>query len=178
MKKLLLIPLILSIVLIFASCGSKEESYEIKEKVFTDFAAEDLDGNIIDESVFAESKVTLINIWGTFCEPCKEELPAFNELCKEYADEDFRIIGIPIDGNRGSAADARAFLAEIGGVDYRNIKVSKSVKPFVDSVTSVPYTVFVNSEGRQIGRAYVGSKSKKEWKKVIDGILGFVNSQS
>lgn len=178
MKKLFFIPLILSVLLIFSACGSKEESYELKECALTSFTAEDLDGNIIDESVFAESKVTMINIWGTYCEPCKEEIPALNELCSEYPDSDFQIIGIPVDTSHGSAVEARAFLASIGGVSYKNIKVSNSVKPLVDSVKAVPYTIFVNSDGYQIGGAYIGSKSKKEWKNTIDSVLNFVNSNS
>ena len=177
MKKfLILIPVLLSLLL-FSACGGGGESYEIKDKVFSSFAAKDLDGNILDESVFSESKVTMINVWATYCEPCKDEIPALNEICQEYNSADFQIIGIPIDGNRGSSKDARGYLAALGGVSYKNIEVSSSVKPLIDGIGSIPYTIFLNSDGYQIGGAYMGSKSKKEWKKVIDGILNFVNSQ-
>ena len=85
MKKFLLLILVLLSLFLFGACGSREGSYEIGDKVFSSFAAKDFDGNILDESVFADSKITMINIWATYCEPCKEEIPALNEICLEYS---------------------------------------------------------------------------------------------
>lgn len=164
--------LLLSLLMLICGCGERE-TYEIKECQLSSFTAETLDGKIINQSVYGNSKVTMINVWGTFCEPCKEEIPALNELDSEYPDADFQIIGIPINSSRKFDPDAVIFLRE-NGVAYTNIKVSNSVKPFLDSITSVPYTIFINAEGNQIGGAYAGSKTKKEWKKTIDAILEFL----
>lgn len=179
MKKLFfLAPLLIAVAFVFSACGDAPVNYEIKACTLSTFTAEDLDGNIIDESVYGNSKITMINVWGTYCNPCKEEVPALNALCAQYADADFQIIGIPIDRSHTSAADAKEVIAELGGVSYMNIKVSPTVKPLVDSVPTLPYTIFLNSEGYQIGDAYTGAKSQKEWKSIIDGMLKFVNSQS
>ena len=177
MKKLFfIVPLILALSMLFTACGGNE-NYEIKACTLTTFTAEDMDGNIIDESVFEGTKVTMVNLWGTYCSPCKEEVPALNELFTEYENSDFQIIGIPVDRNHDSAADAREVIAELGAT-YKNIKISNSIKSFVESAPTLPYTIFVNAEGCQIGEAYSGAKTKKEWKKIIDGMIKFVNSNS
>ena len=48
------------------------------------FETTDLDGNQVrSEELFAESKVTMLNLWGTWCAPCKGELPELARLAKE-----------------------------------------------------------------------------------------------
>lgn len=152
------------------SACANDEDLNIRDSVFASFTAEDYDGNIIDETVFADCKVTMIYVWGTFCAPCKKEAPYLAELNKEYAENGFQVIGIPIDANRNSAADAREVIAATDA-DFRNLKVSVSLKKFVSGVGGTPYTVFVNSEGKQIGKARSGAKSKKEWEKLIVRLL-------
>ena len=167
-------PLLLAVTMLFGACGGNE-SYEIKACTLTTFTAEDMNGNIINESVFNDTKVTMVNVWGTYCSPCKEEVPSLNELFTEYSRSEFSIIGIPVDRNHDSAADAREVIAELGAT-YTNVKISSSLKSFVDSAPTLPYTIFINSEGCQIGEAYSGAKTKKEWKKIIDGMLKFLDS--
>ena len=42
------------------------------------FSTKDLDGNTVTSEIFENYDVTLVNIWGTFCGPCKAELKIFN----------------------------------------------------------------------------------------------------
>ena len=172
---LVLVTLLLTATL-FAAC-TKNEEYTISDCVFSSFTAEDYDGNIVDETVFSEYKVTMINVWGTFCNPCKTEAPELAEINSEYADKGFQVIGIPVDVNRNSAADAREVIAETNA-DFRHLKVSNSIKQFVLGTEHLPYTIFVNSEGKQIGKAYSGAKNKQNWETVIKSILDFINSNS
>ena len=44
------------------------------------FTTEDLDGNEVTESILKDKDVTMINIWGTFCPPCIEEMPELAKL--------------------------------------------------------------------------------------------------
>ena len=59
-------------------------------------------------NVSGAGKVTVINFWGTWCGPCKSELPHFDELAREYGD---RIVMLAIHSNQG-VADAPAYIAE------------------------------------------------------------------
>lgn len=157
------------------ACAEDKDDFNITDCVFSSFTAQDFDGNIVDATVFAEYKLTMINVWGTFCDPCLEEIPYLAEINREYADKGFQVIGIPVDSSLNSAADARKFIAELNA-DYRHLKVSNSIKQFVRGTGIYPYTIFVNKEGKQIGEPYTAAKSKSEWKSLIDKMLEFVNN--
>lgn len=176
MKKFLsaIMLIIASTLCLFGCVDGKAAKYEPRDSVFTSFTAEDFDGNIVDETIFASSKITMINVWGTFCEPCKTEAPELAELNSEYADKGFTVIGIPVDRSRETAADAKDVIAELGA-DYRHLKVSESIKLFVSSAAHLPYTIFVNKDGYQIGTPYSGAKSKSEWKEIIDEMLVYAS---
>lgn len=173
-------------VLLFSACkpesgatGDAEEekdpiktTFTLSDCVFTSFSAQDYDGDIIDQTVFGDYAVTMINVWGTFCPPCIDEVPALAELNREYADRGFQVIGIPINSNLTSAT--RDVITDYRA-DFRQIKVSNNIKPFISAIKSFPHTIFVNTEGKQIGDAYSTAKSKDEWKKIIDVVLEFAN---
>ena len=44
------------------------------------FISTDLDGNAVDNAVFENAELTFVNIWGTFCGPCINEMPDLGEL--------------------------------------------------------------------------------------------------
>lgn len=69
------------------------------------------DGNPIAMDSF-RGKVLLINLWATWCAPCREEMPALDALQEKRGGEDFEVIAINID--RGSDDKPKAFLAETG----------------------------------------------------------------
>ena len=109
-------------------------------------------------------------------------MPALAELNVEYADKDFQIIGIVIDTadknfiRVQSALDrAKTVVAEAGST-YTHLIPSKSLKDFLSPVRSVPATVFVDGYGNQIGKTYVGARSKGAWATIIDSYLKYVAS--
>ena len=56
--------------------------------------------------------------------------------------------------------------------DYLHLLPSPSLnKAYLSKVQAVPETIFVDQKGNQIGESYVGSKSKAEWKNIIDSLL-------
>lgn len=60
------------------------------------FKAKDLDGNEVTDSIFKEKDLTVVNIWGTFCTPCVEEMPELGEWAKEMPDN-VQIVGLVCD---------------------------------------------------------------------------------
>ena len=164
--------------------GSGEQDEEITrvESVFSDFAAVDFDGNIVDSSVFFGYKVTMINVWATWCNPCKEEMPALAELNEEY--ESFQVIGIAYDTvdknynrNESSFNSALNIISQTGAF-YRHLIPHKSFKGFLDGIKSVPVTIFVDEDGYRLGPVYSGKKSKQDWKKIIDDTIAFADENS
>jgi cytochrome c biogenesis protein CcmG/thiol:disulfide interchange protein DsbE len=60
----------------------------------------------------SEGKVTLVNIWATWCIPCRAEMPAMEKLYKTLGERGFRILAVSIDD--GSPADVQSFVTELG----------------------------------------------------------------
>lgn len=180
MKKRIFSLLIFNALLITAfslvACNDENGDLTVSDSVFSDFTAEDFDGNIVDETIFTGYKVTMINVWGTYCAPCKKELPAFAELNAEYQNSGFQIVGIPIDGETKRQEAIQIIAAT--QANYRHLRVSKSLKGFISEIKSIPYTIFVNENGEQIGKAYSGAKSKSDWKVLIERMLKSANNES
>ncbi len=57
-------------------------------------------------------RTLLVNLWATWCAPCREEMPALDRLQREMGGDDFEVVAINID--TGDDAKPLAFLAEIG----------------------------------------------------------------
>ena len=155
--------------------GDKENGSSESQGVFESFTAQDLDGNQVDQSIFSEADLTMINVWGTFCTPCLDEMPALGELSKEYKDKGVQIVGVCSDTVKPDkeldqkTIDKAKEIVSQTGADYLHIAMSgdliNSLRP---QVMAVPMTIFVDSEGKQVGTAYMGARDKKSWAKIID----------
>jgi len=69
------------------------------------------EGQDLDTSDFA-GKTVLLNLWATWCGPCREEMPALNNLQKDMGGDDFEVVAVNID--TGSDEKPKEFLAETG----------------------------------------------------------------
>ena len=66
---------------------------ESGENIFGEFEAKTLDGEDVTQEIFGQSKLTMINIWGTFCGPCIQEMPDLGEISRSYDSGEFQMIG-------------------------------------------------------------------------------------
>ncbi len=177
MKKSILIFLFLALSLSLVACSAKEVPVTLGNKVFGTFSTTDLSGKPATEQIFQDKKLTMVNIWATFCNPCIKEMPELAELHLEYGDS-FQVIGIVVDAaDRNGAvlpekkAEAE-WIAENTGANYLHLLPSPSLnRAYLNQVQSVPETVFLDEEGNQIGASYLGARSKAEWKEIIDALL-------
>ena len=65
--------------------------------VFKGFKGKDLDGNDVDDSLFAKNKVTVVNFWFSGCKPCVGELSKLNELNEKLKEMGGEVVGINTD---------------------------------------------------------------------------------
>ena len=163
--------------------GSQEESSaaEVTPVFGETFASEDLEGNAVDQTIFEGHDLTMVNIWATFCGPCLDEMPDLGELNTQYADQNFQIVGMVVDVlnqdltyNEEQVALAKE-VVEKTGASYTHLLPSEDLlMNKLIYVTGVPETVFVDSEGNQVGESYLGARSKEEWSEIIEELLAEV----
>ncbi|HWS29331.1 MAG TPA: TlpA disulfide reductase family protein [Clostridia bacterium] len=143
-------------------------------KIVPEFTSTDLDGNEVDNTVFENADFTFINIWGTFCSPCINEMPDLGELAAEYADKGVQFIGIVSDASAETPDEIELAkeIREYTGTDYLHILVSESLcDGMLKGVRSIPTSFIVNSKGKFVSKTLVGSRSKEDWKTFIDDTL-------
>ena len=95
-------------------------------------------------------KVVLLNVWATWCVPCREEMPMLDKLQAELGGKNFDVVAMNID--RGGAEKAAKFLAETGA---KNLKLytDPSGKLFsVVKAVGMPTTLLIDRDGKEIGR--------------------------
>ena len=138
------------------------------------FTCQDMNGNSVSETVFSESKLTMVNVWATYCNPCLREMPGLGELAGEYETGEFQIIGIISDVMEGADAatvDNAAALIEMTGADYTHLLLNESVfYAFLTDVTAVPTTFFVNENGEVVDTV-IGAMEKTAWEEKINALL-------
>lgn len=161
-----------------SSAGTDSES---SVGILSSFAAEDLDGNSIDQSILEGHTLTMVNVWATFCTPCISEMPELGELAEEYADKGVQIVGLISDvlDRDGSVSetqlDTAREIVSSTGADYIHIIPSADLYGLLYQITSVPTTFFVDETGAQVGTAYLGAREKDDWTVIIDEMLAEVS---
>lgn len=159
--------------------GAEPGTYEVEEAaqastgIMGSFSATDLEGAAIDQSIFGDYDLTMVNVWATYCRPCLSEMPDLGELAEEYAEKGVRIVGLVTDvlNSDGTVSDSQLDTARdivaTTGADYLHIIPSQDLFGLLSQITGVPTTFFVDSTGAQVGSAYLGSKSKTAWDAII-----------
>ena len=144
------------------------------------FSAEDLDGNALDQSILEGHTLTMVNVWATFCTPCISEMPELGELAEEYADKGVQIVGLVSDvlDSDGSVSetqlDTAREIVSATSANYTHIVPSVDFYGILYQITSVPTTFFVDSEGTQVGYAYVTAMEREQFVELIDAALAEV----
>ena len=110
-----------------------------------DFRAIDLaTGDSVSLRERYRGAVTLVNVWATWCEPCKVEMPAMEKLYQSLAPQGFRIAAVSID--EGSPDDVRAFGAQMG-LSFDLLQDRSTKVQEIYQTTGVPESFLLNRDG-------------------------------
>ncbi|RIA56320.1 thiol-disulfide isomerase/thioredoxin [Dichotomicrobium thermohalophilum] len=95
-------------------------------------------------------KLLLVNIWATWCAPCKEEMPSLDRLEAKLGGENFAVLPISVD--RGGLKKPRGFLDEIGADNLPLLLDETARLNFKLEVMGLPATLIIDEQGREIAR--------------------------
>lgn len=182
MKKMVTCMLLAGMLVSVSGCKDKasvkdtqktEQASEQKDGKSISFQGKDIEGNETDSSsIFKQHKVTMINVWATYCQPCIKEMPDLEKLSKKLKEKDIQIIGILSDVVASSGKydqsnwDLGKQIVKETGITYPTILCDTSA--FTDKIAldAVPTTFFVNANGEIIGKTQVGSVSNDAYEKL------------
>lgn len=95
-------------------------------------------------------RTVLLNVWATWCTPCREEMPTLDRLQAALGGPGFEVVALSID--KGGLPVVQAF--------YRSLDI-RHLKPYLDAdgeataglvATGIPLTLLIDTQGREIGR--------------------------
>lgn len=97
-----------------------------------------------------KGKVVLLNLWATWCAPCRKEMPHLNELQQKLGGDQFEVVALSVD--RGSDKKPKDFLAEVGASALKFYHDPSAKAGFSFMAIGMPTTLLFDREGREIGR--------------------------
>lgn len=154
---------ILAAGIIFTGCGddTAENSTVVQaaSENLPQFSTVNLSNEPVTNAIFAQKKITVVNIWGTFCPPCIDEMPELGEWAKNMP-SDAQIIGLVCDvGGYDDLAtiDAAKQILNESGADFVNILPNDELGKYLEKIDAVPTTIFVDAQGNLIGDPVVGA---------------------
>ena len=95
-------------------------------------------------------KVVLLNVWATWCAPCRHEMPTLDRLQAKLGSERFEVMALSID--RADVGVVRRFFDEIG-IRHLGIFIDETMKPPRNlGIFGLPGTLLIGPDGRELGR--------------------------
>ncbi len=129
------------------------------------FTVKDMNGAQVKLSDY-KGKVILINFWGTWCGPCRLEIPAFIELQAAYRDKGFVIVGVAVED---TPEDVRAYAAQ-SKMNYPLVMVQDDLEAAFGPILGLPTSFFIARDGSMCSRHF-GPLSKEAAEKEIKSLL-------
>jgi len=95
-------------------------------------------------------RVVLLNIWATWCVPCREEMPMLDALQEKLGGDDFHVLAISID--RAGMKVVRRFYEEIG-IRHLGMYLAEDIRAMLAfAIIGLPTTLLIDRQGRERGR--------------------------
>ena len=147
---------------------SKEADSNKEDKKFPEFSAKTVSGEEISSDVFKDSKLTVVNVWGSWCGPCVQEIPELQKLYESMKDKDVNVIGLAQDA--GTDLDAVKEIIDKNKVTYQNIVPEGATEDFVMNLMAFPTTFFVDSDRNIVG-VIQGGRNLEAFTAAVEGVL-------
>lgn len=135
------------------------------------FETTDLDGNTVtSDQLFRENRITMVNLWGTWCPHCVDEMEELTQIHTRLQEKDCGIVGIeweqkPVDTMKD---EIRAFMEE-KGINFPSVIMPEGNAIF-SQVTGYPTTFFVDSTGKILSLPISGARVDL-YESTIDSLL-------
>jgi thiol-disulfide isomerase/thioredoxin len=124
-------------------------------------------------------KVIVVNIWATWCGPCRREVPDYEKVRKEYAGRGVEFIGLTTEDPRTSSDRVHKFAHDFNFHFRLGWADRETARTLMNGRNVIPQTVVVDPDGRIIShwRGYSPTQSRDRLREIIEHALSEVSSQ-
>ena len=144
--------------------GNVPESEE-QSRNFT-FSTTDVYENAIDDSIFDQYDLIMLNFWAYWCQPCVREIPELEQLHQSYPN--VLLLGVIVDD---TDMDATLSILENANVSYPVVFPAGDLEKLARNCQYIPTTFFLKPNGLILGEPQVGSNDLDGWTKIVEGNL-------
>lgn len=117
-----------------------------------------------------QGKVIVVNLWASWCPPCREEIPGLVRVQQKFASNGVQIVGIAFD----SAAKSRQAAAELG-INYpvlvAGLEAIDLTRKLGNRAGGLPYTLILDRRGFPVAR-HLGILSEADLERILTPLLG------
>jgi cytochrome c-type biogenesis protein len=111
----------------------------------------------------------ILNVWATWCDPCREEMPSLQRLYDTYRERGLRVVAVSVD-DRGTEGLIREFVAD-HGLTFDVVHDPQSAIMTAYQVRGVPQTFLVSADGRIAGTAFAADWMSAESRRRVDALF-------
>ncbi len=133
----------LGLLTVLYACGNAQQAEPRDGQPMADIQLTRLDGGVEHFNQW-RGKTVVLNIWATWCVPCRREMPDLQKLSERFDPDHFRVVGLSIDDN---PMIVKEYLRQ-SHITYANyIDLKKTMTKNVLGITGVPVTFIVDAKG-------------------------------
>jgi len=111
-------------------------------------------------------RVVLLNFWATWCLPCRNEIPEFNEMLREYEAKGFTVVGVT---SHDAVEDVRNFQQDVAQ-DYTVLLGAEDTPEKFQNGPGLPVTYIIDREGR-VREKIIGARDRAGFEAVVKPML-------
>ena len=173
MVKKFVVAAILVLSFVFVSMPLGAAYAAAPPKVFPAFSSQNIDGNPVTGDIFSGKKLTMINLWATWCPPCIYEMPDLGNLARSMP-EGSQLVGIVLDvegpNDSENIGDAKEIISD-SNADFLQILPIEEMIPVLRWIEAIPTTIFVDSKGQIIGDFVIGMRDEDDYRTEVENRL-------
>ena len=134
-----------------------------------DITFQNADGKTIALSSF-KGKTVLLNLWATWCAPCREEMPSLDRLQQALGSDKFEVVALSLD--RAGVEASKKFLDDVKANALKLYVDATARQGLALKLVGMPTTILINAEGLEVGRLAGPAKwDSPEAKKLIGAAI-------